>query len=166
MVSLLQVSQSADALVISYPYWIAVALLAVTVALSVFIVKARRRWPVALAILFSAWGCVYVATFGTRLDAHGGSAYAFLRYDHALRWNDAADIYLEHGDGARWQIVVIDKARNAFAFDVADLSVEERDRVMGYVADRMPATAFAPELLRRHAPAAARPASFPDDQQI
>jgi hypothetical protein len=77
------------------------------------------------------------------------------------------DIYLERR-GGDWQIVVIDVRARAHRFDVAELSIEQRDRMMAYMVDRMPEAAFkrAPELLKREAPSGVRPASFFGDQQI
>ena len=171
MISLLQISESAHGLVVSYPTWAAIALLAATLALTAYAVVARarirRRWPVSLAIVFAAWAGIYVTTFRTTIGIDTGSAYAFLRHDHTVRWKDAADIYLEQR-GGDWCIVVVDRRQRAFDFDVADLSIEDRDRLMAYIVDRMPESAFAraPELLKRHAPAGARPAGFFGDQQI
>lgn len=171
MISLVQISEGAQGLVLSYPAWTVVALGAGTLALAALAVfgraRLRRRWPVSVAIVFAAWAAVYVATFRATVTEEGGSAYAFLRYDHTVRWKDAADIYLERR-GADWQIVVIDAQRRAYPFDVGELSIGERDRVMAYMVDRMPETAFrpAPELLRREAPSGARPAGFLSDQQI
>ncbi|HYC47298.1 MAG TPA: hypothetical protein VED01_17625 [Burkholderiales bacterium] len=171
MISLVQISESAQGLVLTYPLWIAIALAAATAALVVFAVvrarKLKRRWPLSLAVVFAAWACVYVATYRMSVSEESGAAYAFLRFDHVVRWNDAADIYLEQ-HGGDWRIVVIDRARRAFAFDVAELSIDQRDRVMAYMVDRMPQSAFprAPELLRRHAGPGPRPASFFSDQQI
>ncbi|MGZ9066904.1 MAG: hypothetical protein ACXW2I_16425 [Burkholderiales bacterium] len=97
-----------------------------------------------------------------------GSVYALLRYDHAVRWKDAADIYLEQRGGVNWHIVVLDRERRAFDFNVADLSIDDRDRIMAYMVDRIPESAFArdPTLLKRQAPHGPRPASFLGDQQI
>ena len=171
VISLLEVSESAQGLVLSYPLWAAVALAAATaafIALAVFgRARLRRRWPASVAIMFAAWAAFYVATFKAVVTDEAGSAYAFMRYDHTVRWKDAADIYLERR-GGDWQIVVIDRSRRAYRFDVAELSIDERDRVMAYMVDRMPESAFrpAPELLKREAPAGARPAGFFADQQI
>jgi hypothetical protein len=171
MISLLQISESAHGLILSYPRWTVIALLAATLLLAVYAVVARarirRRWPVSLAIVFAAWAAIYVATFRTAIGIDAGSAYAFLRYDHTVRWKDAADIYLEQR-GGDWRIVVLDRQRRAFDFDVAELSIEDRDRLMAYIVDRMPASAFGrpAELMKRHAPVGARPAGFFGDQQI
>ncbi len=171
VISLLQISEGAQGLVLSYPLWIAVALVAATLALVALLVFGRKRlprtWPVSVAIVFATWAAFYVATFRATVTDEAGSAYAFLRYDHTVRWKDAADIYLEHR-GGDWQIVVIDGRRRAYRFDVAELSIEQRDRVMAYMVDRMPESAFrrVPELLKREAPAGVRPAGFFGDQQI
>ena len=173
MISLMQISESAHGLAVSYAQWPGIALALFALALTAFAIARRarihRRWPISLAILISAWAAIYVGTFKTTVTAEGGTAYAFMRYEYSIRWKDAADIYLEHrGTGRDWQIVVIDRQRRAFRFDVTELSVDERDRVMGYMVDRMPPTAFqrVPELLKRHASPGARPASFFGDQQI
>jgi hypothetical protein len=172
MITPMQISETAQGLVLSYPLWTAVAFVAGTLALIALAVfgrsRIRRRWPISLAIVFAAWGAVYSATYQAIVTDEAGSAYAFLRYDHTVRWEDAADIYLERQGSGDWHIVVIDRHRRAYAFDVAELTVEERDRVMGYMVDRMPESAFRrkPELLKRQAPHAARPASFGNDQQI
>ena len=171
MISLLQISESAQGLVLSYPVWTAIALLAATFLLTAYAVVARariqRRWPVSLAIVFAAWAGIYVATFRTTIGIDTGSVYAFLRYDHTVQWKDAADIYLEQ-HGGDWRIVVLDRHRRAFDFDVAELSVEDRDRLMAYMVDRMPASAFGrpAELMKRHAPSATRAVGFLGDQQI
>lgn len=173
MISLLQVSEDGHGLVLSYPSWIAVGFTLVALALATYAVVRRRRmpraWPVTIAVVVAAWAGIYVATFRTTVDDGGGSAYAFLRYDHSVRWKDAVDIYLEQrGGGHDWQIVVVDRHRRSYNFDVAELSVEDRDRVMAYMVDRMPATAFArpPELLRRRAATGPRTVGLFPDQQI
>ena len=173
MVSLMHISEGAHGLVLSYPGWITVALMltAAGLAASAIVRRAhiRRRWPVTLAVMVAAWAGVYVWTFKTTVTDEAGSVYAFLRYDHTVRWRDAADIYLEQrGGSSDWQIVVIDKQRRAYSFDVAELSIEDRDRVMAYMVDRMPAGAFArpPELLKRRSADGARPAGWFGDQQI
>ena len=171
MISLLQISEGAQGLVLSYPLWTVIALAAGTLALGALFVFGRarlpRRWPVGIAIVFAAWAAFYVATFRATVTDESGSAYAFLRYDHTVRWKDAADIYLERR-GGDWEIVVVDGRQRAYRFDVAELPVEQRDRVMAYMVDRMPETAFrrSPALLRREAPTGARPASLFSDQQI
>ena len=171
MNSSLQISESADALVLSYPLSIALAFGAVLMAIAAFAWLARRRfargWPIHLAVALAAWATLHVATFRMTFSADAGSAYAFLRHDHTVRWRDAADIYLERS-GADWRIVVIDRERRAYPFDVAELTAEERDRVMAYMVDRMPQDAFraAPELLRREAAQGTRHVNFAADQQI
>ena len=173
MISLLQISTTAKGLVLSYPLWPSLTFAALALGVGVYTVvrraRIRRRWPLGLAIVFAAWAAIYVGTFKATITDETGSAYAFLRYDHAVRWKDAADIYLEHRGGrSDWQIVVIDRQRRAYRFDVAELSIDDRDRVMAYMVDRMPASAFqrAPELLKRHASPGPRHAGFLADQQI
>jgi hypothetical protein len=172
MISLLQVSEDGPGLVLSYPWWVGVAFVLFALALAAYAVLRRRRmpnaWPVALAIAVAAWAGIYVATFRTTVNDAGGSAYAFLRYDHAVRWKDAADIYLEHrGGGHDWQIVVMDRQHRSYNFDVAELTVEDRDRVMAYMVDHMPPDAFdRPELRKRRSAVGARPVGLFADQQI
>ena len=173
MSSLMYVSGGADRLVLAYPLWVGTALLITAAALVLFAALARkrirRRWPISLATVIAAWAGLYFATFRATITQESGSVYAFLRYDHSVRWKDAADIYLEHrGGAAEWHIVVIDRHRRAFDFDVADLSIEDRDRVMSYMVDRMPESAFgrAPALLKREATPGARAIGLFSDQQI
>jgi hypothetical protein len=173
MISLMHLSEGAHGLVLSYPVWIGIALLLLAAGLAVYAIRRRARlrrpWPIALAVVVAAWAGIYVATFKATVTDEAGSVYAFMRSEHTVRWEDAVDIYLEHrGGGSDWQIVVIDNQRRAHGFDVAELSIEDRDRVMAYMVDRMPASAFhrPPELLKRRAEASARPASFLGDQQI
>lgn len=167
------VSGGADRLVLAYPLWIGAALLIAAAGLVLFATLARkhirRRWPISLATVVAAWAGLYFATFNATITPESGSVYAFLRYDHSVRWQDAADIYLEHrGGAAEWHIVVIDRHRRAFDFNVADLSIEDRDRVMTYMVDRMPESAFrrAPALMKREASQGARPIGLFSDQQI
>jgi hypothetical protein len=167
----MHISETPHGLVLSYPWWIGLALGLMAVALAVYGIRRRTRiprlWPVTLAVVFAVWAGVYVSTFKTTVTDESGSVYAFLRYDHTVGWKDAADIYLEHR-GGDWQIVVIDRQRRPYRFDVAELSAEDRDRVMAYMVDRMPAQAFAPapELLKRRSAEGARPAGWFGDQQI
>jgi hypothetical protein len=128
----------------------------------------RRRWAIIVATSLSAWAGLYFVTFSATLTSDGGSVYGFMRYDYEVRWADAADIYLEHRGGAHdWHIVVLDGKRRSFDFDVADLSIDDRDRVMAYMVDRMPASAFprSPALLKRQAPTGARRVGLFSDQQ-
>jgi hypothetical protein len=172
VISLLHVTEDPRGLLLSYPCWTAAALALACAALAAYgLVRRRhlaRRWPVTLAVLFAAWAAIYVATFKTMLTDESGSAYAFLRYDHTVRWKDAADIYLERGNNGEWQIIVIDRQRRVYNFDVAELTVDQRDRVMAYMVDRMPPSTFsrAPELLKRHSTTGTRTVGLFGDQQI
>jgi hypothetical protein len=172
MSSLMQVAQNADRLVLSYPLWIGVMLLlgaAVLLALTVFGSKRiRRRWTLTIATAVAAWAGLYFATFNATITNEAGSVYAFLADQHSVRWKDATDIYLERRGGGRdWHIVVLDAHQRAFDFNVADLSVDDRDRVMAYMVDRMPDNAFprSPTLLKRQAPYGPRPVGLFSDQQ-
>ena len=130
---------------------------------------ARRRWPVGVATAIAVWGAVYVTTFNATITNEKGSVYGFLRYDHTIRWQDAADIYLEqHGGRDDWHIVVLDRERRAFDFNIAELSLDDRDRVMAYMVDRMPESAAprSPSLLQRQARSAPRTLGPLSDQQI
>src|SRR5688572_4950368 len=117
MVSLVQISHSAQGLVLTYPLWTAVALAAAAAALLAYaIVRGRRmqrRWPLSLAVVFATWAAVYAATYRMSVNDDAAGAYAFLRFEHIVRWKDAADIYLERRGGAEWQIVVRDHARRS-----------------------------------------------------
>jgi hypothetical protein len=172
MFSLMHISQGADRLVLSYPVWIGAALLlgaAALLALAIFgRHRIRRVWPLSVAMLFAAWAGIYFATFSATITAEAGSVYGFLRYDDSVLWKDAADIYLERRGGGDWHIVVLDQQRREFDFNVADLTIDDRDRVMAYMVDRMPDTAFprAPALLKRQAPQGARRVGLFSDQQI
>ena len=169
----MQISESAHGLVLSYPLWTGIAFLAAAAAFVVFAIVARRRlhrrWPISVATLVALWAGLYFVTFKATITEEAGSVYAFMRYDHTIRWKDAADIYLEQRSGARdWHIVVLDRQRRSFDFNVAELSLDDRDRVMAYMVDRMPQSAFqaAPALLKRHAPEGTRPIGLFGDQQI
>lgn len=171
MFSLMQVSLDADRLVLAYPLAVGVAFLLVAGALGVCAILARRRgrrrWAIAAATLVAAWAGIYFATFNATITNEGGSVYAFLHDDRALHWKDAADIYLERA-GEDWRIVVLDRERRAFDFNVTDLAIEERDRVMAYMVDRMPSEAFkaAPVLLKRQAPEGPRRIGLFAEEQI
>ncbi|HEX2827262.1 MAG TPA: hypothetical protein VHP37_13015 [Burkholderiales bacterium] len=164
----MQISRSADALTLSYPLWIG----ALFGLLAVFAVgyavlerrRLRRNWPLIAAGAMASWACVYFATFDATITRDAGSVYGFLRYDQSVRWKDAADIYLERR-GSDWTIVVRDRNARAYDFNVGDLSIEDRDRVMAYMVDRMPADAFRRDatVLRREGDGP-RPASFFSDQ--
>ena len=170
MFSAMQISGSADAISLSYPLWIGALfglLAAVAVAYAVIRRRRlRRNWPLIAAAALASWACVYFATFNATITADAGSVYGFLRYDHSVRWKDASDIYLERR-GDEWTIVVRDRNARAYDFNVGDLSIEERDRVMAFMVDRMPASAFRPDtaVLRREGDGP-RPVSFFSDQQI
>lgn len=173
MISLMQITEGAHGLVLTYPLWAGIAFLIGALALVAFAIvgrsRARRRWPITVATLVAMWAGLYFVTFKATITDDGGSVYAFMRYDHTVRWKDATDIYLEQRSGARdWHIVVLDRERRAFDFNVAELSIDDRDRVMAYMVDRMPDSAFqgAPALLKRRAPTGARPVGLFSDQQI
>ena len=170
MTSLMQISQHADQLVVSYPWWIAVALLLLSAALLRFAVfgatMMRRRWIIGVATVVAAWAGLYFATFNATLTNEAGSVYVFLGHPRVVQWQDAKDIYLERR-GREWRIVVLQTEKRPFELNVADLSVGDRDRIMAYMVDRMPENAFprSPALLRRHAPGGPRPAGYLSDQQ-
>lgn len=166
----MQISQSEGALALSYPLWIG-ALFGLLGAFAVaYAVIARRRlrrnWPLLAASAIASWACVYFATFNATITPDAGSVYGFLRYDYSVRWKDASDIYLERR-GGDWTIVVRDRNAYAYDFNVGDLSIEQRDRVMAFMVDRMPASAFRPDttVLRREGDGP-RPASFLSDTPI
>lgn len=171
MFSLMHVTQGADRLVLSYPLWIACALLIAAGAFLGYGVlrRSRRRWTMGLATLVAAWAGLYFATFNATFTGESGSVYGFLRYDQRMQWKDAADIYLEQRGGPRdWYVVVVDRKRRIFDFNVADLSIEDRDRVMAYMVDRMPESVFRgePALMKRHGAVGARRVGLFADQQI
>jgi hypothetical protein len=173
MFSLMRISEGDHGLVLSYPLWAGIAFLVGAVVLVTAAIigrsRLRRAWPISVATLVALWAGLYFVTFKATITDEAGSVYAFMRYDHTVRWKDAADIYLEQRSGAHdWYIVVLDRQRRSFDFNVAELSIDDRDRVMAYMVDRMPGSAFqrAPALLKRQAPLGPRPASFLSDQQI
>jgi hypothetical protein len=172
MISLVQISETAQGLVLAYPRWSAIALAAAAATLLalafVRATRVKRRWPFCVAVVFAAWAAIYAATYRVNVSDDAAHAYAFMRFDHTVRWNDAADIYLEQRDGAGKQIVVTDRARRLYVFDVAELSREECERVLAYMVARMPAgsLARAPQLMRRHAAPAVRPPGSFGDQRI
>ena len=169
----MHVTQGADRLVLSYPLWIGCALLIAAVALLGYGVlrgrRIRRRWTIGLATVVAAWAGLYFATFNATLTRESGSVYGFLRYDQRMQWKDAADVYLElRGAGRDWYIVVLDRQRRIFDFNVADLSIADRDRVIAYMVDRMPDSAFRrePTLRKRQGAVGARRVGLFADQQI
>lgn len=171
MLSLMQLSEEADRLVLAYPLWTGAAFLVAAAALVAVAVLARsrlkRRWPVSAAVVIAAWAAVYFATFNATLTAESGRVYGFMRYNDAMHWKDAIDVYLERSAAAgEWRIVVLDRNRRQVHFNVADLSAEERDRVIAYIVDRLPANVFRsePTLLKRDAPDARRVTFLPDQQ--
>ena len=172
MISVMQVTHGTDRLVLSYPLAVGVGLLLVATALAVGALvrrpRGRGQWALPTAAVVAAWAGLYFATFNVTITNETGSVYAFMRYDQDVRWKDAADIYLERRGGEDWHIVVLDKKRRAFDFSVADLPLEERDRVMAYMVDRMPPDAFtaAAPLLKREAAEGMRQIGLFADQQI
>lgn len=171
MSSFMRVTQYTDRLVVSYPLWLGIALLLGAALLAWAVVgreRVRRRWTLSAATVIAAWAGLYFATFSATITDESGSISAFLRGQHTVQWKDAADIYLERSRGDRdWYIVVVDTQRRRFDFNVADLSIDDRDRVMAYMVDRMPESAFprSPALLKRQAPFAPRPVGLFSDQQ-
>jgi hypothetical protein len=164
MYALMHVAEHTDRLVLSYPLWIGVTLLAAAGAFMACAVigsrRIRRRWTLTVATAVAAWSGLYFATFNATLTHDSGSVSAFMASAHTVYWKDAADIYLEQrGSGHDWHIVVLDVRQRPFDFNVADLSINDRDRVMAYMVDRMPETAFArsPTLMKRQAPYGPRP---------
>ena len=173
MFSPMQISESAHGLVLSYPLSTGVTFLAAAVALVGYGLLGRRlirrRWPIVLATAVAIWAASYFITFRVMLDDKAGSVYAFWGGDRSIRWQDATDIYLEHRGGATdWYVVVLDTQRRPFDFEVGDLSVEDRHRILAWMVDRMPpgASSDKPALLQRHAPYGPRRASLFSDQQI
>jgi hypothetical protein len=170
MLSPMRISEDAAGLALSYPLWIGVAFALLAAVAVGFASMARRRprrlWPLVAAALIASWAGVYFTTFSTTITADSGRVYGFLRYDDSVLWRDATDIYLERR-GGEWTIVVQDRHGLAHDFDVGDLGIEERDRVMTYMVDRMPQSAFRPDtaLLKREG-GGARPVSLFSDQQI
>jgi hypothetical protein len=159
MFTLMQISRGADHLVLSYPLWLGAALLLAATGLAARAIFSRRRgrWALGIATVIAAWAGTHFATFEATISNEAASTYAFLRYDHGIRWKDATDIYLEQrGSGRGWRIVVLDRA------------VDERDQVLAYMVDRMPREAFPREraFLKRHAPNHARRVGYFSDQQI
>ena len=111
---------------------------------------------------FRAWAAFLVATSPTVTTSGKRVPVPPLRPHRPL--NDSADIYLERR-GGDWEIVVVDGQQRAYRFDVAELPLDQRERVMAYMVDRMPVTAVRrmPELLKREAPSGIRALG---DQQI
>ena len=169
MLSPMHISESAAGLTLHYPLWIGVLFALLALVAVAYTAIARRRlkryWPLLAAAAISSWAGVYFMTFSATFDAEGGAVYGFMRYDHSVRWRDARDVYLERS-GGDWTIVVRAE-RGAYELNVGDLAAEARDRVMAYIVDRMPASAFRPDtaLLKREGDGP-RPVSFFSDQQI
>jgi hypothetical protein len=173
MFSAMQISESAQGLVLTYPLSTGVVFLAVAALLTGYGLFGRRlirrRSPVVLAGAVALAAASYFLTFRATLDDEAARVYAFLYADRAISWKDAADVYLERREGGDdWRIVVLDGRRRAFDFDVTHLSLEERHRVMAYMVDRVPAgvSSGTPALLERQAPYGPRRASVLSDQQI
>lgn len=173
MFSAMQISESAQGLVLSYPLSTGLVFLAAAVALSGYGLLGRRfvrrRWPVVFAGFVALWAAGYFMSFTATLDQEAGSVYVFPGPQQSIRWQDAADVYLEHrGGGSDSRIVVLDAQRRMFDLDVANLSLDDRQRVMEYMVDRIPpgASGRTPALLERQAPAGARRVSLFSDQQI
>ena len=167
MLSPMQINESAAGIALSYPWWIGAAFAMFAAGFAILARRrARRHWPLIAAALIASWAGVYFTTFSTTITAEAGRVYGFLRYDDSVRWRDATDIYLERR-GGEWTIVVQDRHGLAHAFDVGDLGVEDRNRVMTYMVDRMPQSAFRPDtaLLKREG-GGPRPVSLFSDQQI
>ena len=162
----MQIYATAGSLSLSYPLWIGAVFALLAVAAIAYSRIARRRWALIAAALMSSWAAVYFTTFSTTITNDAASVYGFLRYGHSVRWHDARDIYLERR-GGDWTIVVRDRDDRAYDFNVGDLPIEARDRVMAYMADRIPESAFRRDsaLLKREAEGA-RPVSLFSDQQI
>src|SRR4051812_9123081 len=89
MLPTMQISQSAGALVLSYPLWIgAVFVFLAGLAIGYTIIarrRLRRHWPLVAAMLISAWAGVYFTTFNAIITRETGSVYGFLRYDESVR---------------------------------------------------------------------------------
>lgn len=166
----MQLTQHADHLVLSYPWWIGTGLLiAATILLTCAAFGARalrRRWTATAAGAVSIWAGLYFTTFTAVITQESGSVHTFPRHEQTVNWKDATDIYLERS-GGEWHIVIVDALKRKLEFNVADLPISDRDRVMAYMVDRMPETAFprSPGLMKRHAPGASRPVGFFSDQQ-
>ena len=172
MSSLMHLTPYADRLVLSYPLWLGMTLLLAAAALLACAVlgdkRIRRRWTLSAATVVAAWAGLYFSTFSAIIAHESGSVCALFRCQQSVDWKDAADIYLERSRGDRdWRIVVIDRQHRSFDFNVADLSIDDRDRVMAYMVDRMPDSAFprSPALLKRQAPSGPRPVGLFSDQQ-
>jgi len=173
MFSPMQISESAQGLVLSYPLSTGLIFLFAGIAVAALSLLGRRiirrRWPIVLAAAVSMWAATYFLTFRAALDDQAGSIYAFPYSGWSIMWKDATDVYLEHrGGGTDWHIVVRDAQRRPFEFEVGDLSIEDRHRLMAFMVDRMPpgASSGEPALLLRRAPYGPRRASLLSDQQI
>ena len=173
MFSLMHISDEAHAIVVSYPLWVGLGLLALAAVLAACNFAAgvrivRRRWVLSAAMLVAGWSGLYFATFKATIGPEAGTVYAFLRYDHTVAWKDAADIYLEQQGSGPSHIVVVDRKRRPYDFNVADLADTDRERLLDYMIARMPhdAPSDARALIKRQAPASVRRVGYFSDQQI
>jgi len=172
MTSLMHLSQHSDRLVLAYPAWVGIAFIVAAVVLVVCVVfggqRTRRRSLFGVASVVAAWAGLYFATFNATITHETGSVSAFMHDQRAMQWKDAKDLYLERRGSERdSRIIVLDARGQPFEIGVGDLSIADRDRLMAYIVDHVPDSAFprSPSLLKRHAPNGTRRVGVFSDQQ-
>jgi hypothetical protein len=170
MFSLMQLTPDAHGFSLAYHAVVGASLIALALAVACIVALRRapmkRRWTAFAAIMVAGWSGLYFTTFKAAVTGESVSLYAFMQYDRVVPWIDTADIYLEQRAGRDAQIVVVDRQRRAVSMNVADLGQSDRERLVAFMAARVPRldAERAAAVLDRQTPARSR--TLFSEQQI
>ena len=140
---MLQLSESGQNLVITWPWWLGVLMVALGIALAVHVCR-HFEWHGRMAGLVAATallvgGGIHFLTYRITLTPEEGRAYALVGGRQRLDWSQATSITMEErrGRGTSMWLVVHSAAGRRFEFTVTGLSGPEEHRVREYIAARI-----------------------------
>jgi len=140
-----KLTETSQGLVLSYPTWLGLVVLAIGVTLAVYGARGKAapkmRLSYVIGTLAMVWGGVYVLTAKVTLTDAGMRNYVFLVKDERLEWRDAASLQLERRQakgGPVWHIIVLDHAGQEFDIGTPGLSDADRSRVVKFIAAQVP----------------------------
>lgn len=137
---MMQLNETAQGLVITYPWWLGLLVFALGIALAVWVWRnfefSGKRLAQCAGTLVALFAGIYFFTYSTELTPEQGRSRALFRGGHTtVDWRQARGVVLEErpGKGTPMYIVVDTAHGKPFEINASDLSHGDRARVLFYI---------------------------------